>query len=223
MSAFVLLALMFRFFPSIDVMASSLFFCDDGTFWLEDSLIGSLVYYGVDIAVVIVTAFFIFYFIASFVKREANFLHLPRIFVVYIALVFIIGPGIVVNKLLKEKVGRARPFQTTYFMGKADFSPAFKVTEFGGKYASFVSGHAAFGFFWMALAFPMKNRSNRRKYLSFGFSLGAAIGFVRILQGKHYLSDVVFSFFFVYIAAAVLWFIIEKVCAKRLMKDMEFG
>ncbi|MDR2401683.1 MAG: phosphatase PAP2 family protein [Deferribacteraceae bacterium] len=221
--AFALFAALFRFFPNIDVAASSLFFRENSSFLLENSPVGFAVYYGVDAAATILTLFFIFYLIFSFIKRKPNFLGLPRILVIYLALAYIIGPGIVVNELLKDKIGRARPFQTSYFMGKADFSPAFKVTEFGGKYASFVSGHAAFGFYWLSLAFPMKNRANRRKYLSAGICLGAGIGLVRIMQGKHFLSDVVFSFFFIYMSAAILWFIIEKVCRKELAESGPFG
>jgi lipid A 4'-phosphatase len=223
LAAFAAFAVLFRFFPSIDIAASALFFREDGTFWLQRSLLGSIVYHGVDIAAFITSSFFIIYFIVSFIKRKPVLCGLPRFFVVYLALSYIIGPGIVVNELLKDRVGRARPSQTTYFMGRADFSPAFKVTEFGGKYASFVSGHAAFGFFWMSLAFPMKSRANRRKYFSAGICLGAGLGLVRIMQGRHFLSDVLFSFFFIYITAAILWFVMEKIGRDRLEEEGSYG
>jgi lipid A 4'-phosphatase len=46
-----------------------------------------------------------------------------------------------------------------------------------------------FYFIAFALAFPRR----RWRWLGLGLGLGAAIGLVRILQGGHFLSDVVFS------------------------------
>jgi lipid A 4'-phosphatase len=221
--AFALLALLFRMFPNIDIAAGSLFFSENGDFLLADSPLGYAVYYGVDAAAALTAVFFAVFIFISFLKRKTVLWGLPRLFVIYLALCYIIGCGLIVNMLLKDRMGRPRPFQTTYFMGKAEFAPAFKITQFGGKYASFVSGHAAFGFFWLALAFPMKNPSRRRRYLSIGIFLGTVIGLVRMMQGKHFLSDVVFSFFFIYATAAVIWFIIENLCRRELEKSGPYG
>jgi lipid A 4'-phosphatase len=220
---FAALAVFFRAFPAADIAVSSFFFLENGTFLMDNSFIGQAIYYGVDTAAVITAAFFICYIVFSFLKNKETLLGLPRLFVLYLALTYILGPGLVVNELLKDRVGRPRPFQVTYFKGKADFSPAFKITEFGGKYASFVSGHAAFGFYWIALGFPMKNPARRRKYFSGAAFLGTVIGMVRIMQGKHFLSDVVFSFFFVYAVAAIIWFIIENVNRKHLAASEPYG
>jgi lipid A 4'-phosphatase len=69
----------------------------------------------------------------------------------------------------------------------------------------------------------MKNPIRRRRYFSIGIFLGTVIGLVRMMQGKHFLSDVVFSFFFIYSTAAIIWFIIENLCHKELEKSGPYG
>ncbi len=41
---------------------------------------------------------------------------------------------------------------------------------------------------------------------AFAFCYGSIVGLARMYQGRHFLSDVVFSFFFVYITAEILYY-----------------
>jgi lipid A 4'-phosphatase len=68
------------------------------------------------------------------------------------------------------------------------------------------SGHAAMGFFPMALAWVC--RRQRRLWTAAGLTIGGLVGLGRILQGGHFLSDVLMS-------AAVVWLVCE--CLARLM------
>jgi len=65
---------------------------------------------------------------------------------------------------------------------------------------SFVSGHAAMGFYWLSLAWIFK----RRYWIFVGLLLGSLVGWGRILQGNHFLSDIVFSFWTVYFSTCVV-------------------
>lgn len=103
-----------------------------------------------------------------------------------------VGPGLVVNSLLKDNWGRARPSQIEAFGGDAAFTPAFWIAEACDRNCSFVSGHGALGFWVSAFAFlappPWRGRA-----LAAALVFGAGVGLVRMAQGGHFLSDVIFA------------------------------
>lgn len=118
-------------------------------------------------------------------------------------LVAVLGNGLLVHEALKNQVGRPRPNQVQEMGGAAPFVPAFQVSQACARNCSFVSGHAALGF--SALAFGMWAATKRRKlWLVMGLILGSAIGWVRIVQGGHFLSDIVFAFLAIWGSSLVI-------------------
>ena len=115
-------------------------------------------------------------------------------------LLLLLGPGLLVNELVKKNSGRERPDDTFMFAGDSrhqdflDFSGSCKTN------CSFVSGHAALGFWFIGFAWAL----GRRRYLWLGIGIGAVVGLGRNIQGNHYLSDVVFAFWMVYLCAVIL-------------------
>lgn len=117
-----------------------------------------------------------------------------RIYGYYILLCALLGPGLVVNALLKDYTGRPRPRQTIEFGGTfAHHMPL----EFGevGKGKSFPAGHASVGFLLSAGYFLLRRRHRKSAQLVLLFSLmlGAGMGVCRIAAGAHFFSDVVFA------------------------------
>jgi lipid A 4'-phosphatase len=55
------------------------------------------------------------------------------------------------------------------------------------------------GFFFIALAWVFRDR----RWLWAGIALGAVVGLGRMAQGGHFLSDVVFAFWAVYLIASL--------------------
>ena len=107
----------------------------------------------------------------------------------------LLGPGIVVNVILKDNsIGRSRPVQIVEFGGEQPFSAAYEYSGTCEKNCSFVSGHAALGFFFIGLGWVFRSR------MAFytGVAIGVVVGLVRIMQGGHFLSDVVLAFWAVY-------------------------
>lgn len=121
----------------------------------------------------------------------------------FLLLLLVIGPGLLVNGFLKEhSFGRPRPVQTTEFGGEATFAPAFQYSGACEHNCSFSSGHAALGYSFIALAWIFPSRA-----LFFGaFALGSYVGFGRVIQGGHFLSDVLMSFWVCYWATRALAF-----------------
>ncbi len=107
-------------------------------------------------------------------------------------LMAVLGLGLVVDWALKDNVGRPRPEQLQVFGGNTPFVPVFEPSKHCDMNCSFVSGHAAAGFSLMVWGM-WANRSRRKRWTEIGVVAGLLIGCVRMAQGGHFLSDVVFS------------------------------
>ena len=120
-----------------------------------------------------------------------------------LGLLMLLGNGLVVNGLLKEGWGRARPVDVQLFGGPASFSPALLASSQCDSNCSFVSGHAATGFGLLAVGM-LGSAATRRRWLKVGLLAGLAAGLIRIAQGGHFLSDVLFSGWVMWLCAALL-------------------
>lgn len=118
----------------------------------------------------------------------------------------VIGPGLIVNVGLKDHFGRPRPYEVVEFGGTRPFL-RLGVAEWGGPHnSSFPSGHAAAAFFVMTpgLAYWLTNRRRASIWLVVGLIWGSVMGMTRLVQGGHFLSDVVWSAGLVYLVGALL-------------------
>ena len=118
---------------------------------------------------------------------------LSRAAVVYLLAVFLLGPGLLVNGILKEVSGRARPFQVVEFGGARHFSPPFVIADQCPHNCSFVSGEASLGFAFLAFGFAARTPRHRRLGFAAGLALGCGFGLLRMAEGAHFLSDVYFA------------------------------
>ncbi|MFO1188277.1 MAG: phosphatase PAP2 family protein [Alphaproteobacteria bacterium] len=114
---------------------------------------------------------------------------------IYVLACLAIGPGLVVNSLLKDNWGRPRPSQIEPFGGTRTFAPPLLIDDQCSRNCSFVSGEAAaaFGLVALGLAVSRRSRLRPRSMIAAALVFGAAAGFVRIMQGGHFLSDVVYA------------------------------
>lgn len=123
----------------------------------------------------------------------------------FLVLLLIIGPGLIINVILKDNHGRARPREIKEFGGKYEFSQIWVRGE-TGKNSSFPSGHSSIGYYMIAPWFLLrrKERGKGLAWLVGGLGYGSLVGLTRILQGGHFLSDVVWSGGLVYITGELL-------------------
>jgi len=129
---------------------------------------------------------------------------------VFILLVLALGPGLLVNAALKDHWGRARPSQVTEFGGTKEFTPAPLPAGECDRNCSFVAGHPAAGFALLAYAFLATGW--RRRWIAAGaIGFGSLLGVVRLAQGGHFLSDVVFSGLLVGgVAWLLAWLVLQR-------------
>jgi lipid A 4'-phosphatase len=110
----------------------------------------------------------------------------------YIAAVFAIGPGFLANTVLKDNSGRPRPVDVLQFQGGDVYVGPFAFNGACDHNCSFVAGDpaAAFAFLAPALLLPPP----RRKWgVAAAFAFGLLVGLMRMYQGGHFLSDVIFA------------------------------
>ncbi|HWE21802.1 MAG TPA: phosphatase PAP2 family protein [Hyphomicrobiaceae bacterium] len=110
----------------------------------------------------------------------------------YLAACLAAGPGLIANLVLKDNWGRARPSQITEFGGAKAFSPPLVPVNQCPRNCSFVSGEASstyVTFYAAAALVPQWSIA----LAALGTAGGLATGLVRMAQGGHFLSDVVFA------------------------------
>jgi membrane-associated PAP2 superfamily phosphatase len=123
----------------------------------------------------------------------------------FVLLFIALGPGLVVNVLLKDQLGRARPREVIEYGGDKPFTQ-FWQTGNAGRNGSFPSGHAAIAFFVIAPWFVLRDEKKKPAvlFLVTGLSFGTLVGIARILQGGHFISDVIWSAGLVYLTGGLL-------------------
>jgi len=120
------------------------------------------------------------------------FLGVTRRVAAYLLLSLALGPGLIVNVLLKENWGRPRPSTIRDFGGDNYYVPPLVLSDQCAGNCSFSSGHGALGFWPVAVAL-LAPSAWRGYAIAAALVFGAMVGFVRIAQGGHFFSDTVFS------------------------------
>ncbi|MCX6249694.1 MAG: phosphatase PAP2 family protein [Bacteroidetes bacterium] len=106
----------------------------------------------------------------------------------------VVGPGVLVNLLLKDHTGRPRPREITEFGGTEKYVCVCEKGDTNeGK--SFPCGHCSMGFY---LAIPYLFLRNRKRllacsFLVLGIGYGVIIGIARMMAGGHFASDVLWA------------------------------
>ena len=126
-----------------------------------------------------------------------------RLALAFIVLAGALGPGLVVNSGFKDTWQRARPYQVQAFGGTQQFTRAAVITDQCNSNCSFVSGHVACGFFLASLM--LVDRKRRVLWGATGVVAGLTIGFARMSDGAHWLSDVLWASPITMLTSWVVW------------------
>lgn len=182
----LLCVLFFLYFPQLDLSVTEMFFTPNKGFEWGNNPFIQLVY---NVFAKIHFLYLIIFAGGIYYCSRTNKTELKHSFR-FLLFSLLIGPGLLVNIILKDNsVGRPRPQHTTHFSGDMTYTPVFHYSGECTKNCSFVSGHASIGFFLFAMAWVRRNRM----WFVYGTLLGLGVGFTRIIQGGHFLSDVIFA------------------------------
>lgn len=120
----------------------------------------------------------------------------------YILLVIALGPGVVVNLVFKDHWGRPRPVHIVEFGGKYQYVPPMKLGDTPEK--SFVCGHCSVGYGFFVLYFLSQN--HKLFYFLLTLVLAWTMGFTRMTSGGHFVSDILWSGYLVFLVAFALYY-----------------
>lgn len=129
----------------------------------------------------------------------------------FAAALYLLGPGLLVDVLLKPLWGRARPAQVTDFGGSLAFTPPHVLSHQCTSNCSFVAGEMAGAVALAVVLFLVVDRMKGRITLSqqriaqgLILLVPLFVGVQRIAAGRHFLSDVLLSTIFVLLCAVLL-------------------
>jgi lipid A 4'-phosphatase len=197
-----LLLVIFYAFPEIDLATSRYFFTPSvcpasspagdicGTFaagnsWFLTNL--RLVFFRVPYVIAIVQLCML---IACYTQHGSTFNAL-RARNLKIALgALLIGPGLIVNLILKEHWGRPRPYSVTEFGGMMDFVQAGSLAGKCVSNCSFISGEAASAGWLLCLLFFIPQPARTGLFLPL-IAISLLTSVMRLAFGGHFVSDIV--------------------------------
>ncbi|MEK6805701.1 MAG: phosphatase PAP2 family protein [Pseudomonadota bacterium] len=201
--AAALCALALVCFPALDLSVSSWFYDPARGFWLADTWPALLIYHGVRYAMWAIGIGLVAALIWAHLSRDERARRAQRP-LWFLILVLVLGPQLITHELLKNNWGRPRPEAIAEFGGAGHYVRPGVISDQCEKNCSFTSGHAAAAFYLIAFAWVFPKQ--RRRWMLVGIIAGSVSGLVRIAQGGHFISDIFFSFWVVWLTAtAVAW------------------
>lgn len=187
-----------------DIKIQKLFYTAETGWFYADETLWSFLYNWGNIPAVLLALLGLFIFLLGYFRNNLIRLRKAGLFLV---IFIVLGPGLVVNAILKDHWGRPRPADIVQFGGTESFHQAWE-RGIPGQGKSFPSGHASIGFFLFAPFFIFRKNAAKlaKVFLFMGISYGLLMGLGRMLQGGHFPSDVLWAGVITYITGAILYY-----------------
>lgn len=124
--------------------------------------------------------------------------------VIVMAASLALGPGLLVNTILKDHSHRPRPAQVDVFGGPDPFRPFYRFDGACLRNCSFVSGEGSTAFWTIApaLLVPL---AYRMPAIAAALLFGALTGLLRMAFGGHFLSDTIFGGLLTWLVILICW------------------
>lgn len=202
-------SIIFVVWPSVDLQITGWFFKGAGFPIAHNGPIEAFRLLLWDASLVVLALFLVMTLASAILRRPL--LRLPLRTWAYGLTIYLLGPGILVNGILKAYWGRARPFSVSDFGGDRLFSRAYTISDQCSANCSFVSGEVA-GSTAMAIGLWLILSAWRDTMPKAIHALLAAMivampfvtGLQRVAAGNHFASDAILAGLFVALIAALL-------------------
>ena len=198
----IVFSIIFILFPELDLIVARFFYDEADNFLLRNttfhSFVDNWIRPSIKYAFLLILCFFFFFLIKKTTLIRQNLRA-----IIFVSSSFIIGPILLVNGLLKEHIGRARPKNIIDFGGDKLFSPAYFSADQCITNCSFVSGDAAAAFTTLTFALLFSGKI-RIPMIFLSISLGIVVSVYRLGTGAHFLSDTLLAGMFCIFIVLVL-------------------
>ena len=197
-------------FPGLDVAVAAWFFHGPAGFPAErNGFLLDLRHAGMGVTRIVVVGLVLAGLAKLFLPMLAR--AIPARKLLFLATSMALGPGILVNSLLKEVWGRPRPRQIAEFGGTMEFFPAWVPGGACETNCSFPSGEASSAMWLIALVFVAPERWRKATTIAV-LAWALTISVNRMAFGAHFLSDVAIGWgLTATIVFACRWAFLEKV------------
>ncbi|MFQ3306853.1 MAG: lipid A 4'-phosphatase [Candidatus Midichloriaceae bacterium] len=202
----ILLYAIFHTYPNIDIFISNIFFSNKENFFTLENNIFLLIIdkstYLLAIGIIGYNAISIL--CKTYKSKTIVFQKYKK--ELFIISAFIFGSLILIQGFTKPYFGRSRPDAIIEFGGKKSFTTAFEISNQCKKNCSFVSFHTSIGVLIFAYSFFVVKK---RKIIFTSILITTTLGLTRIMQGRHFFSDIVFSACLMLITMHILYICFE--------------
>ena len=140
---------------------------------------------------------------------------LPGRAIVFLIVTLALGPGALVNGVLKEHWGRPRPIDVAQFGGTEHFVAWWDPRGDCPANCGFVSGDVA-GAVWTIAPAALAPPAWRALSLGAALALGAGMATIRVMAGGHFVTDVVFAGVFTFLLVWIAYGLIYRWRRTRL-------
>ena len=135
--------------------------------------------------------------------------------ILFLIVTLALGPGVLVNGVLKEHWGRSRPIDVTQFGGTEHFVAWWDPRGDCPANCGFVSGDVA-GAVWTIAPAALAPPAWRAIAYGAALALGAGMAAIRVMAGGHFLTDVVFAGVFTFLIVWIAYGLIYRWRRTRL-------
>ena len=197
---------LFALWPGIDLWVSGLFYDSVQGFWVDrlalpDALRRTI--WAASGAMILIAAAAL----AGDALRGRAAFGVPARVWTFILLLYALGPGLLVDGILKRYWGRARPAYIIDFGGTQTFTAPHEITAQCARNCSFTAGEMAGAVALSVTLFVLlayRARPVTPVWRAAVLALPLLTGLHRIAAGRHFLSDVILSTLLVLLVAALL-------------------
>jgi lipid A 4'-phosphatase len=190
----------FSIFPGVDLAISRLFYgagtCGDirqcGGFPANTNAAFKLLRNGFYALPYLILVGALIYKITIFLKSKFPVWQDVQVAAVLLA-TLLVGPGLLINAILKSHIGRVRPRDITAFGGHFPFVPVGQIEGMCQLNCSFVSGEAGLApvVILSVLLFP---KALQKPALVVLLPASLAMALLRVVMGAHFISDVILGY-----------------------------
>jgi lipid A 4'-phosphatase len=190
-TAVLAVSLYFLAFPGVDIAVSRLFYRPEAGFFLADNPLLKALRKSSSLVLALLLLGVLGRLAWRALHRRPLGAAARRTAFVLAALA--VGPGLVVNLVLKGLWGRARPIQIDQFGGDAVFTPVWVVSDACASNCSFVSGEGSSAAWMVGVLLVLTPAKWRPVVLPLGLVYAFALSMNRLAFGGHFLSDILLS------------------------------